>query len=184
MASPCESCIRSSLSTCPEGRGTNAALQRLVAQQDVNLHKQRCFAQASDRDRQAQRVPHPKAQDLESLSRGEGGVVMGGGGGLCEGVSGGGSPPADFSIPAGGFSGGFFWRIFPLYFATKKNPPQNPPQNPPLRGEFLFQKSPGLEAPEIHRPPPPPGRSNPTPVRSGLGPSLFRVGVSRKRLQV
>ena len=112
---------------------------------------------------------------------------MGGGlwgGGLCEGVSGGGSPPADFLIPAGGFSGGSFWRIFPLNFATKKNPPQNPPQNPPLRGEFLFQKSPGLEAPEIHRPPPPPGRANPTPVRSGLGPSLFSGGVSRKRLQV
>ena len=33
--------------------------------------------------------------------------------------------------------------------------PKNPPQNPPLRGEFLFQKSPGLEAPETHRPPPP-----------------------------
>ena len=62
-------------------RGTNAALQRLVAQQDVNLHKQRCFAQASDRDRQAQRVPDPKAQDLESLSRGEGGGGYGGGGG-------------------------------------------------------------------------------------------------------
>ena len=43
------------------------------------------------------------------------------GGGLCEGVSGGGSPPADFSIPAGEFSGGFFWRIFPLHFATKKS---------------------------------------------------------------
>ena len=136
-------------------RGTNAALQRLVAQQDVNLHKQRCFAQASDRDRQAQRVPDPKAQDLESLSRGEGGGL--GGGGSVRGSQGGGSPPADFSTPAGGFSGGFFWRIFPLYFATKKNPPQNPPQNPPLRGEFLFQKSPGLEAPEIHRPPPPQG---------------------------
>ena len=40
------------------------------------------------------------------------GGVMGGRGRLCEGVSGGGSPPADFSIPAGGFSGGFFWRIF------------------------------------------------------------------------
>ena len=62
-------------------RGTNAALQRLVAQQDVNLHKQRCFAQASDRDRQAQRVPDPKAQDLESLSRGEGGGGLWGGGG-------------------------------------------------------------------------------------------------------
>ena len=137
-------------------RRTNAALQSLVAQQDVNLHKQRCFAQASDRDRQAQRVPDPKAQDLESLSRGEGGGVMGGGGGSVRGSQGGGSPPADFSIPAGGFSGGFFWRFFPLHFATKKNPPQNPPQDPPLSGEFLFQKSPGLEAPEIHRPPPPP----------------------------
>ena len=62
-------------------RGTNAALQRLVVQQDVNLHKQRCFAQASDRDRQAQRVPDPKAQDLESLSRGGGGGYGGGGGG-------------------------------------------------------------------------------------------------------
>ena len=59
-------------------RGTNAALQKLVAQQDVNLHKQRCFAQASDRDRQAQRVQ--KAQDLESLSRGEGGGGLWGGG--------------------------------------------------------------------------------------------------------
>ena len=88
-------------------RGTNAALQTLVAQQDVNLHKQRCFAQASNRDRHAQRVPDPKAQDLESLSRGEGGGGLWGGG-LCEGVSGGGSPPADFSIPAGGFFGGFF----------------------------------------------------------------------------
>ena len=73
-------------------RGTNAALQGLVVQQDVNLHKQRCFAQASDRDRQAQRVPDPKAQDLESLSRG-GGRVMGGGalwGGLREGFTPGG----------------------------------------------------------------------------------------------
>ena len=156
-------------------RGTNAALQRLVAQQDVNLHKQRCFAQASDRDRQAHRVPDPKAQDLESLSRGEGGGVMGGGG-FCEGVSGGGSPPADFSIPAGGFSGGFFWRIFPLYFATKKNPPQNPPQNPPLRGEFLFQKSPGLEAPEIHRPPPPPRESKSNSCAFGSGTVTFQGG--------
>ena len=63
-------------------RGTNAALQRLVAQQDVNLHKQRWFALASDRDRQGQRVPDPKAQDLESLSRGEGGGYGGGGGPL------------------------------------------------------------------------------------------------------
>ena len=156
----------------PLPRGTNAALQRLVVQQDVNLHKQRCFAQVSDRHRQAQRVPDPKAQDLESLSRG--------GGGIWGGSQGGGSPPADFSIPAGGFSGGFFWRIFPLHFPTKKNPPQNPL----LRGEFLFQKSPGLEAPEIHRPPAPPRRANPSPVPSGLGPSLFRVGLSRKRLQV
>ena len=85
----------------------------------MNLHKQRCFAQASDRDRQAQRVPDPKAQDLESLSRGEGGGLWGGGGSV-RGSQGGGSPPADFSIPAGGFSGGFFWRIFPLHFATKK----------------------------------------------------------------
>ena len=76
-------------------RGTNAALRRLVAQQNVNLHKQRCFAQASDRDRQAQRVPDPKAQDLESLSRGKGGGY-GGGGGLCEGVSGGGLTPGGF----------------------------------------------------------------------------------------
>ena len=63
----------------------------------------------------------------------------------------------------GGFTpGGFFdssrrifRRIFLADFSFAKNPPQNPPQNPPLRGEFLFQKSPGLEAPEIHRPPPP-----------------------------
>ena len=121
-------------------RGTNAALQRLVVQQDVNLHKQRCFA-PSDRDRQAQRVPDPKAQDLESLSRG-GGVM---GGGSVRGSQGGFTPggffqfqPADF--PADYF-GGFFLCI--------------------LRG-----------------------RANPSPVPSGLGPSLFRVGVSRKRLQV
>ena len=90
-------------------RGTNAALQRLVvAQQDVNLHKQRCFAQASDRDRQAQQVPDPKAQDLESLSRGRGGGVMGGGalwGGLRWG-----SPPG----PGGFFDSSrwIFRRIF------------------------------------------------------------------------
>ena len=42
-----------------------------------------------------------------------------------------------------------------VFCDQKKNPPQNSPPNPPLRGEFLFQKSPGLEAPEIHRPPPP-----------------------------
>ena len=143
MASPCESCIRSSLSTCPE--------ERMQPSRDWLGCATRCEPPQAEVLRTAQRVPDPKAQDLESLSRGGGGY--GAGGGLCEGVSGGGSPPADFSIPAGGFSGGFFWRIFPLHFATKKNPLQNPP----LRGEFLFQKSPGLEAPEIHRPPPPQG---------------------------
>ena len=97
-------------------RGTNAALQRLVAQQDVNLHKQRCFAQASDRDRQAQRVPDPKAQDLESLSRGEGGGVMGG---SVRGSQGGVHPGGFFDSSRRIFRR-IFWRIFPLYFATKK----------------------------------------------------------------
>ena len=151
-------------------RGTNAALQRLVAQQDLNLHKQRCFAQASDRDRQAQRVPDPKAQDLESLSRGERGG--GWGGGLCEGVSGGGSPPADFSIPAGGFSGRFFWQIFPLYFATKK-----------IHRKIhrsvessCFKKSPGFEAPAMHRPPPPPKESKSKSCAFGSGTVTFQGG--------
>ena len=88
-------------------------------------------------------------------------LLRGGGGG---GLWGGGSVRGS----QGGFtSGGFFdssrrifWRIFladfSFAFCDQKNPPRNPPQNPPLRGEFLFQKSPGLEAPEIHRPPPPP----------------------------
>ena len=84
----------------------------------------------------------------------------------------GGFTPADFSIPAGGFSGGFFWRIFPLQFATKKNPLQNPP----LRGEFLFQKSPGLEAPEIHRPPPPPRESKSNSCAFGSGTVTFQGG--------
>ena len=86
-------------------RGTNA-LQRLVAQQDVHLHKQRCFAQASDRDRQAQRVPDPKAQDLESLSRGGGGY---GGGGSVRGSQGGGVHPRRiFRFQPADFFGGFF----------------------------------------------------------------------------
>ena len=89
------------------------------------------------------------------------------------GSQGGVHPPADFSTPAGGFSFGFFWRIFPLYFATKKNPPQNPPQN---RGEFLFQKSPGLEAPEIHRPPPPPRESKSNSCAFGSGTVTFQGG--------
>ena len=41
-----------------------------------------------------------------------------------------------------------FLADFSFAFCDQKNPPQN-------RGEFLFQKSPGLEAPKIHRPPPP-----------------------------
>ena len=116
MASPCESCIRSSLSTCPRNEcsppETGCATRCEPPQAEV--------LRTSQRQRQTGAAsPDPKAQDLESLSRGEGGGLWGGGG-LCEGASGGASPPADFSIPAGGFSGGFFWRIFPVYFATKK----------------------------------------------------------------
>ena len=128
-------------------RGTNAALQRLVVQQDVNLHKQRCFAQASDRDRQAQRVPDPKAQDLESLSRGGGGVT-GGGVGFVRGVSGGGFTPGGFFDSSRRIFRRIFLADFSFAFCDQKNPPQNPPQ----KREFLFQKSPGLEAPEIPRP--------------------------------
>ena len=77
--------------------------------------------------------------------------------------------PADF--PAD-FFGGFFFCIL----RPKKNPPQNPPQNPPLRGEFLFQKSPGLEAPEIHRPPPPPRESKSNSCAFGSGTVTFQGG--------
>ena len=148
-------------------RGTNAALQRLVAQQDVNLHKQRCFAQASDRDRQAQRV---------ALPRGGGGGL--GGGGALRGVLRGGSPPADFSIPAGGSSGGFFWRIFPLHFATQKihrkihrSVESSCFRNPPA---LRHQKFTGL---------PPPRESKSNSCAFGSGTVTFQ-GVSRKRLQV
>ena len=149
-------------------RGTNAPLHRLVAQQDVNLHKQRCFAQASDRDRQAQRVPHPKAQDLESLSRGEGGGVMGRRASV-RGSQGGVHPrrifrflPADF--PAD-FFGGFFFCILRSKEIHRKIHRSVE--------SFCFRNSPASPPPR-----------DPSPVRSGLGPSLFRVGVSRKRLQV
>ena len=132
----------------------------------MNLHKQRCFAQASNRDRQAQRVPRPEGSGL--------GVALPRGGGLCEGVSGGGFTPGGFfRFQPADFSGGFFWRIFPLYFATKKIHRKNPP----LRGEFLFQKSPGLEAPEIHRPfPPPQGEQIQVLCVSGLGTVTFQGG--------
>ena len=103
---------------------TNAALQRLVVQQDVNLHKQRCFAQASDRDRQAQQVPDPKAQDLESISRGGGGF----GGGVRGGGSGGVHPrrifrfqPADF--PADLFGGFFLCILRPKRSTAKSTAP-------------------------------------------------------------
>ena len=150
----------------------------------MNLHKQRCFAQASDRDRQAQRVPDPKAQDSESLSRGEGGGVMGGGG-LCEGVSGGGLTPGGFFDSSRRIFRRIFLADFSFVFCDQKNPPQNPPQNPPLCGEFLFQKSPGLEAPEIHRPPPPPPReSKSNSCAFGSGTVTFQGGSFQKRLQV
>ena len=101
-------------------RGTNAALQRLVAQQDVNLHKQRCFAQASDRDRQVQRVPDPKAQDLESLSRGEGGGVMGGGGSV-RGSQGGVHPRRIFRFQPADFPADFFGGFFLCILRPKKS---------------------------------------------------------------
>ena len=149
-------------------RGTNAALQRLVAQQDVNLHKQRCFAQASDRDRQAQRVPDPKAQDLESLSRGEGGGVMGGGGSV-RGSQGGVHPRGFFDS-----SRRIFRRIFLADFSFVFCDQKKSTANPPLRGEFLFQKSPGLEAPEFTGlPPPPPGESKSNSCAFGSGTERF-----------
>ena len=133
-------------------RGTNAALQRLVAQQDVNLHKQRCFAQASDGDRQAQRVPDPKAQDLESLSRGEGGGVMGGGGGSVRGSQGGVHPrrifrfqPADF--PADFFGGLFLCILRPKKFHRKihRSVESSCFRNPPA---LRHQKFTGLPTPQ------------------------------------
>ena len=101
-------------------RGTNAALQRLEAQQDVNLHHQRCFAQASDRDRQAQRVPDPKAQDLESLSRGKGGGVMGGGGGSVRGSQGGVLPWRIFRFQPADFPADFFLADLSFAFCDQK----------------------------------------------------------------
>ena len=103
-------------------RGTNAALQRLVEQQLPTRCEppQAEVLRTSQRQRQTGAAsPRPEGSGLGvALPRGGGGVM--GGGGFCEGVSRGGSPPADFSTPAGGFSGEFFWRIFPLHFATKK----------------------------------------------------------------
>ena len=75
-----------------------------------------------------------------------------GGGGSVRGSQGWGSPPADFSIPAGGFSGGFFLADFSFVFCDQKK--STAKSTAPWR--VLVQKSPGLEAPEIHRPPPPP----------------------------
>ena len=166
-------------------RGTNAALQRLHGCATRCEPPQAEVLRTSQRQRQTGAAsPRPEGSGLGvALPRGGGGV-MGRGGGSVRGSQGGVHPGGFFDS-----SRRIFRRIFLADFSfvfcdQKKNPPQNPPQNPPLRGEFLFQKSPGLEAPEIHRPPPPPGRANPSPVPSGLGPSLFRVGVSRKRLQV
>ena len=77
-----------------------------------------------------------------------------GGGGSVRGSQGGVHPRRIFRFQPADFPADFL-ADFSFVFCDQKNPPQNPPENPPLRGEFLFQKSPGLEAPEIHRPPPP-----------------------------
>ena len=45
-----------------------------------------------------------------------------------------------------------------------------------IRVEFLFQKSPGLEAPEIHRPPPPPRESKSNSCALGSGTVTFQGG--------
>ena len=88
-----------------------------------------------------------------------------------EGVSGGGSPPADFSIPAGRFSGGFFWRIFPLHFATTAK--STAKSTAPWR--VLVSESPRPEAPEIHRPHPP-GESKSKSCAFGSGTVAFQGG--------
>ena len=157
-------------------RGTNAALQRLVAQKDVNLHKQRCFAQASDRDRQAQRVPDPKAQDLESLSRGEGG------GGLCEGFSGGVHPrrifrfqPPDFPADSfGGFSFAFCDQKIHLKIHCKihRSVESSCFRNPPA---LRHQKFTGLH---------PPRESKSNSCAFGSGTVTFQGGSFQERLQV
>ena len=69
-----------------------------------------------------------------------------------------------------------FRRIFLADFSFVFCDQKNPPQNPPLRGEFLFQKSPGLEAPEIHRPPPPPRESKSNSCAFGSGTVTFQGG--------
>ena len=130
---------------------------------------------ATETDRRSE----SQTRRLRTWSRSPEGGGLWGGGGSVRGSQGGFTPGRFFDS-----SRRIFRRIFLANFSFVFCDQKNPPQNPPLRGEFLFQKSPGLEAPEIHRPPPPPGRADPSPVPSGLGPSLFRVGVSRKRLQV
>ena len=70
---------------------------------------------------------------------------------------GGGGELADFSIPAGGFSGGFFWRIFPLHFATKKI---HRKIHRSVESSCFRNPRALIEAPEIHRPPPPPPRES------------------------
>ena len=66
--------------------------------------------------------PRPEGSGLVvALPRGGGEAMGRGGRALWGGLRGGGSPPADFSIPAGGFSGGFFWRIFPVFCDQKKS---------------------------------------------------------------
>ena len=156
MASPCESCARSSLSTCPE--------EQMQPSRDW-FAPTRCepppaeVLRTSQRQRQTGAAsPRPEGSGLGvALPRGGGGVMGGGGGGSVRGSQGGFTPGGFFDSNRRIFRRIFLADFFFCILRPKKNPPQNPPQNPPLRGEFLFQKSPGLEAPEIHRPPPPQG---------------------------
>ena len=107
------------------------------------------------------------------------------GGGLCEGVSGGGGhprrifrfQPADF--PADFFGGFFLCILRPIKIHHKIHRKIHRKMD-----SSCFRNPPALRHQKFTGLPPPPGRANPSPVPSGLGPSLFRVGVSRKRLAV
>ena len=147
MASPCESCVRSSLSTCPEER-MQPSRDWLCNKMWASTSRGASHKPATETDRRSE---SPKAQDLESLSQGGGGRVMGGG--LCEGVSGGGFTPGGFFDSSRRIFRRMFLADFSFAFCDQKNPPQNPPQNPPFVWTVTFQggsfqeKTPGLIGP-------------------------------------
>ena len=110
------------------------------------------------------------------FSRGEGGGVLGGGG-LCEGVSGGVHPRRIFRFQPAGFSGGFFWRIFLLYFCDQKKIHRKIHHKIHRSVESsCFRNPPALRHQKFTGLPPPPRESKSNSCAFGSGTVTFQGG--------